>query len=235
MFGVSLLFLQERLNASMEFKLRSLPRKRRALKSLYFPIYKNDIIFKVIFAKFRMRKIVLKKNLENKSKRNTIIFSIIMLFLLVISTAGYAFMSGSKNSKETKDKDSKIQQIGNYWVLTLDGEKIYFSSSPEDVKDIEVSMNSINLNTYKNKPLYIDSENQGITNEIGSSLGKYAERTQLACYRECERDLPLKTCSDNLIIWKESEENHVYQNKSCVFIEGDMKAVDAFLYKLFNI
>ena len=182
-----------------------------------------------------MRKIVLKENLETKGKRNTIIFSIFMLVLLIVSTAGYAFMSGSRDTKETEDKDSKVQQIGNYWVLTLDGEKIYFSNSPEDVEDIQVSVYSINLNAYKNKPLYIDSENQGIAGEIGSSLGKYAERTQLACYGKCEGDLPIKTCSDNLIIWKEAEENHVYENESCVFIEGDMKAVDAFLYKIFGI
>ena len=182
-----------------------------------------------------MRKIVLKENLETKGKRNTIIFSIFMLVLLIISTAGYAFMSGSRDSEETEDEDSKVQQIGSYWVLTLDGEKIYFSNSPEDVEDIEVIVYGINLNTYKNKPLYIDSENQGIASELGSSLGRYAERTQLACYGECERDLAEKTCSDNLIVWKEAEENYVYQNESCVFIEGDMKAADAFLYKIFNV
>ena len=68
----------------------------------------------------------------------------------------------------------------------------------------------------------------GITN----NLGRYASRIQEACYGECERDFPEKDCSENLIVFKEMEERKIYQEEKCIFIEGDLLSVDAFLYKI---
>jgi hypothetical protein len=38
-----------------------------------------------------------------------------------------------------------------------------------------------------------------------------------------------------MIVWQKGAENKVYQKDNCVFIEGDMKAADAFLYKIFGL
>src|SRR3989344_1756426 len=75
-------------------------------------------------------------------------------------------------------------------------------------------------------------ENQEATNEIASTLGIYSQRIQLVCYGSCEQDLPEKDCSEEIIVFKDSQENKVYQEENCIFIEGDIKAVDAFLYKI---
>ena len=71
--------------------------------------------------------------------------------------------------------------------------------------------------------------------EISLSLGRYTGRIQEACYGKCDKDLPEKDCTQNLIVWKDSAENKVYSQGKCVFIEGDLRAVDAFLYKIFEL
>jgi hypothetical protein len=67
------------------------------------------------------------------------------------------------------------------------------------------------------------------------NLARYASRFQEACYGECEKDLPEKDCSEKLIVFRESEVKKVYEEGSCVIIEGDMVAVDAFLYRVLGI
>jgi regulator of sigma D len=58
---------------------------------------------------------------------------------------------------------------------------------------------------------------------------------QEACYGSCERNLPEKNCTENIIIFKDSKENSVTQQDKCVFIEGDLRTVDAYIYKLFEL
>ena len=87
---------------------------------------------------------------------------------------------------------------------------------------------------YRGNILYIDSESEQVTGEIWNSVGRFAQRVQEACLGQCERDLPEKSCEDHIIVYREKSENRVYQDDNCVFIEGDMKAVDAFLYSAFG-
>ena len=101
-------------------------------------------------------------------------------------------------------------------------------------KEIEVNITH-NIGNYFSKVLYIDSESDAIWQEIASNLGRYAERVQLACYGECERNLPEKDCSENIVVWRDSIESVVYQQENCVIIEGDLMAVDAFLYRVLGI
>jgi hypothetical protein len=111
-----------------------------------------------------------------------------------------------------------------------------FSNSPESSLNSTRANILPDLNQYYSKPLYIDTENDIIYGEIASTLGRYSERVQYGCYGSCENSsYPEKTCADNLIVVRQSNQNRVYQNNSCVFIDGDMQAVDAFLYKMFGL
>jgi len=183
-----------------------------------------------------MRSIESPEEVERKKRRNARFFGIFMLLILVGSTLGFAFFYNpiqeeDKNQQGTGDANSGFLKIGNTWNVNLGGQSFSFNNRPSDIKNISIESN-VGIQDYSGKPLYIESSNQGIYSEIASTLGRYAERVQEACYGTCENPgLPEKTCSDNLIIWKESIQSKVYQNNSCIFIEGDMKAVDAFLFK----
>ena len=92
----------------------------------------------------------------------------------------------------------------------------------------------VDFNNYAGSTVYVVSENQAVFFEISATMGRFL-RVQEACYGPCEEDLPEKNCTDNLIIWQDSPENKVYQEENCVFIDGDMRTVDAFLYDLFGL
>ena len=183
-----------------------------------------------------MQKIRTQEEIEYREKRNKRIFTFIMLSVLMLGTIGYGFSLYSENQpeKQTNSNQSKAINVGNQWAIQYGGQDLYLKSSPESVQDVPVEINT-NLNKYYQQPLYIVSDSEDISYEIYSTLGRYASRYQLACYEKCDKNLPEKSCDENLIVWNTSQINKVYQNDSCVFIEGDIKAVDAFLYKIFGI
>ena len=174
-----------------------------------------------------MRKLQTKEELEKKSKFKKSIMSFILLFIMLISTLGYSFLSNTPSQDDASNVASDkitLQYQGNDFILL---------SSYDEIKDISINISQI-PEMYSGKILYIDSKNTGVSQEIASSLGKFSSRVQGACYGACEENLPERNCTDNLIIWKESKESKVFQEDNCVFIEGDMRAVDAFIYKLFS-
>ena len=183
-----------------------------------------------------MRRIQNQEEIERKNKRRTIILSIIMLLLLLISTIGFAFLSAPDTSSNNQNINPQAQnQRSEFDSISFQyqGAPINLISTYNDIKNITIDT-TITPESYSGNILYIDASNQGILQEIGSTIGRFASRAQEACYGKCEKNLPEKNCTDNMIVWKESPQNKVYQQDKCVFIEGDMRAVDAFIYKLFG-
>jgi hypothetical protein len=181
-----------------------------------------------------MRKINSAGDIESRRKRNTLILSIFMLAILVGGTAGYAFITSSRGNDQANIDAGGARQIGNRWVVSVEGIDISFANSPESVQDIPVNTLAT-VENYRGSSIYIVSDSSAVNAEIATTLGTYASRVQKACYGPCEEDLPEKDCSENLIIWKDGQDNHVYQEDGCVFIEGDLRAVDAFLFKTLGI
>lgn len=187
-----------------------------------------------------MRKIETQEEIERRKKRNVSIMSFSLLMILVISTLGYSFMSSDKfngangsNDKTDNSGEQKMSPDGR-WIINYNGREVLLISSPESIQDVIVDAN-FRIEDYYGEVVYIDSENAGIYSEIASNLAMQGLDVREACYEKCERDLPEKSCRDNIIVWRESEKNRVYQNESCAFIEGNMKAADAFLYKIFSV
>ena len=172
-----------------------------------------------------MRTITSRGEIERIRKRNVIIISVFILFLLLLSTAGYSFLSGGSFGSSKQPNNQNVESAGE--------RRLPFGNSVEDTRNTTVDFDA-SLADYQGKTLYIVSEDDTFISGIYSAIGNYASRVQEACYQACEEDLPEKDCSENLIIYKESEENSVYQLDNCVFIEGDLKAADAFLYRLFG-
>jgi hypothetical protein len=180
-----------------------------------------------------MRKILTREETARKEKRRNQILSIVLLLIMVGSTAGFAFFSRSDGSS-SGGKD-KVVPYGDKWATYIDDQPIIFSNPPDVLNDTSVILLST-IGQFSGKPLYIVSDSNAFYGEIYSSLGRYAARVQNACYSSCENStLVEKTCADNLIVIKPAEKNKVYQNQSCIFIEGDMRAVDAFLYRVLGI
>ncbi|MEK6850350.1 MAG: hypothetical protein AABX85_02120 [Nanoarchaeota archaeon] len=183
-----------------------------------------------------MRRILTKEEMLVKEKRRNRIISFVILVIMLGSTVGFAFVFKSDNSNgDVQNLPGKLYNYGDKWAAEVDGQQFVFSSSPGSINSTDVVLLST-PNQFYGKPLYIDTSSQNMYSEIASTLGRYAERVQEACYSSCENiTFAEKTCEDNLIVIKPAEKNKVYQNQSCVFIEGDMRAVDAFLYKLFDL
>lgn len=182
-----------------------------------------------------MRKIKSREEIESGQKRLKFIIGMVFIILLVFSTAGFALYGRS----DTTDTDlgganQDVYYNGQYWVYSSGGQEFYFINSPEDVQDIPVEVNG-GIEYLVDKPLFIDSGDLLAVNELSINLGRYAARIQEACYGKCDEDLPEKNCAENLIVVREANDNRVYQEENCVFIEGDVRGVDAFLYRILRV
>jgi hypothetical protein len=182
-----------------------------------------------------MRKIMTKEEIEKSNRRKQIILGVILIFLLVISTAGFSWLSkDGEESRIVEERGIKFYNQNGVW-LTQIGETIFsFSYLPSEVENLTI-IGDYSLEEYHNQPLYLNKiEDGGV--EVLTNLNDYILRYQKACAEEpCEEDWPLKDCSNNFIIFKDGE-NEVYKEENCVYIVGDqIKGADAFLYKVLNI
>ncbi len=183
-----------------------------------------------------MRKLETDFEREKRGKRNRLILGIMLVILMLGSTAGYAFslIGGDDTGNQVKSPGEPYYD-GSSWIVEKNGNVFSFQYGPDEVKDVVIDVNLV-LSDYAGKPVYIVGENNEIAGEISRFMQYYASRIQKACYGPCDvPDLPEKTCSDNLIIWNDSDANSVRQEEKCIFIEGDVRAADAFLYRLLGI
>lgn len=164
------------------------------------------------------------------------IVGVLLLLILAISSIGYAFISSEDNSEaDVKIEEGKIVEQNGRWFTILSGRQISFSSSLESVQNI-TDTSKAGINDYYQQNLYYVDANDILFSEFSQNIGLYALKVQPACYGSCELDLPEKNCSDNLIIWNRTAvENRVYQEDNCVFIDGDIRSVNAFLYRVFGL
>lgn len=188
-----------------------------------------------------MRAIVTKEEREGKERRNKTIIGIILVGIMIFSTAGFAFNSLRGNGEEAE----KINYNGLEFALKEDGlwhfniqeQEFATEYNPIDTENISIPVYA-NLQNYLGKPLYFsfNSRNEGI-NEITRNIGRYVERTQKVCITECEEDLPVKNCTDNIIIIEKRNETLINQEENCIYILSDdvVKAGDAFVFKLLGI
>ena len=186
-----------------------------------------------------MRSILTKdqeRAVDEKKKRNVKILGFFLLLILAISSIGYAFISSDRANNAGKPiaEGGVIEQNGR-WTANVGGKIISFSSSPESTANISDQSKIGISDYYQQNVYYVDNENT-LYYELSQNLINYAGKIQPACYGSCDLDLPEKTCADNLIIWnRTSTENKVYQIDKCVFIEGDARALNAFMYRLFGL
>ena len=185
-----------------------------------------------------IRKLETKEESERKSKRNTLILSILMIGILLFSTAGYFSLGDDTTAANSKN----VENIGDSWILRYQGQTFRVTNSPEDGQNVSI-LTGANIEKYSGKTVYVSTENDAQFYEIYSTLGAYTGRMQQACYGACDKNLPEKNCTDTMIVVRslndssslKTGQGKIYEGNNCVFIEGGMTAVDAFLYKIFRI
>jgi hypothetical protein len=190
-----------------------------------------------------MRKVMSKEELEKKDKRNKTIIGIIIIGLMVLSTAGYAFFSGDTSSSSQKVKYNNIDFLLNEdqrWHFTISNQEFATSFNPTEVKNITIQ-GDYSLADYSNKPLYLHFENNNeVQQEILYNLNGVYTRANPFCFSNENCSWVEKNCDDdNLIIIKEARNSLIKQNNKCVYIDYNetegLKVADAFIFKLLKI
>ncbi|NPE27051.1 hypothetical protein HNV12_03550 [Methanococcoides sp. SA1] len=200
-----------------------------------------------------MRKIKTEKDIERIQRRNNIILGVVMIGLLVFSYAGFSMMSAEEGeSSVVSELGFDFFRSNGLWKVVIGDEVFAFQNLPSEVEDVDVNL-TLEIGDYSGKVLYFVNPGEGV-GEVLNNIDRYVLRYQESCLEQdsgrsvvggrwsddlgnltiCEGDLPVKTCEDNLIVFKQGE-NMVYQNGSCVYLQGDIKAADAFLYEVLGI
>lgn len=182
-----------------------------------------------------MRRILGYEEVARKEKRNRRVGGIVIISLLILSTLGFALSNVGTNDNSNASEDGFFYN-GQYWVYTVGAQKYYFTHHPDELNASSQFM-SKNLADFSNKQIYVDSEINGGFQEIYGPLGSYSSKISEACYGSCEKDLPEKNCDgvDEMIVLRESLSERIREEGSCTFIEGSIKTVDSFLYKILGI
>lgn len=181
-----------------------------------------------------MKNITSLRDYSQREERRKRIGGIVIISILMLSTLGFALsmVDFGGNASGTISAD-EFSFNGQYWVYSIGTQQYYFSHHPDEI-NFSVQLNK-NIADFSGKQLYVDSDIPAGGQEIYNSLGLYASKITEACYGPCEKDLPEKNCTDSLIVLRESEVESIREEDSCIFINGDLKTVDAFLYKVLGI
>lgn len=188
-----------------------------------------------------MRNIESKKEIEKRQRKNQWIIGGILILIMMGSTFGIIV-----NSFGTKTDVNKVTYNGykftnqnDFWTTTIGSYKFIFKYNPTQVERIDSNLSY--LTSYSGIPVYISSEDYVSEVEIYRNLGNIVQRFQGACLSEknCPENWPIKDCSNNFIIIRKANESNVYQNQSCVFIEGKeedlTQLTDESLFKILSI
>ncbi len=193
-----------------------------------------------------MRKIETKEVIERRKTRTKILVGGLMIFLLVISTAGYAFFNNPSVERESiKYNDIRFERADNgLWVWEFEGQSFYNYYNPEEINSFELSFDFYpTLNDFYDKPLYYTSGNEEAISILLYDLGRYSSRSQEVCLEgreaNCSEDLIVKDCSNSILVFVESEQPKAYKTNNCVFIEGSydyqLKVSDKIVYQTLGV
>lgn len=188
-----------------------------------------------------MRRIISKEQNAKKRKRNQLILAGFLILIMFGSVFGIIVNSfGNQTSvKKIEYNGYEFVMENGFWTTKIGDYTFEFKYSPEQVEKISSTVDY--SNKYKDKPLYIFSENYVADVEIYRNLGQIVQRFQGACLNEtgCKENYPIRNCSNNFIIIRQANESRIMQEENCVFIEGNYENLtsltDAFLFKIFNI
>lgn len=196
-----------------------------------------------------MRKLASKQDEEKRRRKNQLIVGVILIVVMLGSTFAVIVDSfGNKNQTGNLNyKGYEFVNQGSYWYTVIGEKGFIFTYNPYEVQEsFNTSYENITyISSYSGYPLYIYSESYQAESEIFRNFEGIPLRMQRACLDSseyglnCSESLPIKDCSNNFIIIKESNERRIYQEENCVFITGTkedlIKLTDEYLFKIIGI
>ena len=199
-----------------------------------------------------MQKIRTQEQINKEKRRNQAIIGIVLVLVMILSTAGYALFEGRSSDNTTtgkqKYKGYEFIRTGSFWGLTLENQNFYFQYLPNEVENFSVA-GFYSIGDYNGKPLYFVNNNVA-SQEILNNLQRYVSRYQDACLKgtNCtDSSIPEKNCEDNVIVFENPNslstnvssailKTSVRKENNCVYISGEfIKGADAFVYRVLGI
>lgn len=192
-----------------------------------------------------MKKIITKEEKEKRETRNKVIIGLILVAIMILSTAGYAFFSSPEEKKEKIEYNGikfTLNENG-LWQFKIQDFEFLTQYNPKETENISVPI-LMTLNYYSGKPLYLLGESpakQEISRNLWDFLSRIPQEGCIVKYKElCEENAPIKNCSeDNIIIIKEGNYTEIRQEDNCIFIfspyQEQTRATDAFIFKILGV
>lgn len=180
---------------------------------------------------------------KDKTKKNQRILGIVLIVVMFGSVFGVIVGSfNSDKEEQLKYKNYDLIKNNGIYELRVGQSSFYFSKNPNELsRNYDVNVTKL-ITNYVSTTLYVDTNDYYAAQEIQNNLEPYVVRIQPACISEdsCpSNELPIKTCDENVIIIRESEENKIYEDNKCVFIEGKSEnlseLVDIFILKILGL
>jgi len=193
-----------------------------------------------------MKKIISRYEREKRNKRNQLVVGVVLVGVMLFSTIGYAFQSGVGGNGSAGEGNQityngvDFSYVDGFWRAGA----FAFKYNPEEVQ--ASSLNLIGLNpveSYRDRPVYIYSQDSESENEINVNLRQVAQKVESVCIEGevCGENFPTKNCDEgeNMIVIKKGEESSIRQEGNCVFIEGKSyelsQLTDRFLFSILGV
>ncbi len=196
-----------------------------------------------------MKKMVFKKELEEKKKKNQRLMTVFIVGIMALSTLGFA-LSYSNPGEKIKYGSIKFYKTEKGW--NPKGYNILTSYLPQDVENFSfLKKNEFDLNPFHNKvylisPPYLRNYASEFFYNIPTRNLQYACLEKDANLSYC-LDLPLKNCNDSsyenaMLIIEESQienESSMEYSNYCLKIKGHesdiIKFIDRFIFSVYGI
>ena len=140
----------------------------------------------------------------------------VLVILLVVSTAGFSLMSGDGNSNsnsQTKERGMDFYYENGLWKTVIQEQVFGFRYLPSELANVSIN-GTYDLGSYSEQVVYFVNPQDGLV-EIINNIGGYFTRYQEACLdsEECEGNLPIKECDENVIAFLNGAEDKVYSEE----------------------
>jgi hypothetical protein len=128
-----------------------------------------------------MKRIISQEEKNRKQKRNKIILSIFLVFLIAFSSLGYAIMSRTEDTTIQRAEYAGLDFVQNngYWTTIVGQKQLFFNKLPAEVLNVSIQ-GEYSATDYFNEPVYIVNANTA-TVTLSDFLSSVALRIQDAC------------------------------------------------------
>jgi hypothetical protein len=194
----------------------------------------------------QIKKIQTKDEKEKKDKKNQLTIGIILISLMIFSTAGYAF-SQNKVEKKVYNGVSFVKTEG-YWNSETPFLSVRYL--PYDVGGINGSV-FISANSIDTEKFYFSAHSSyefAAADDVARNL--FFQKSQQICLEGQEEktgceNLPIKSCTDNstnfliFVFQLNNTTVNLEKRDKCIFFSGEgenlIKVADKFIFNINNI